>query len=168
MTTDNESEHSPFYPAAQPSILPPPPELPPGVKPGRKRLASVIVIAILFFIGAAVEITGLFQSSHVSGTLTIINRTDSVLFCLAQIIVGIGLLQSRPPARIAAIIILIVRYLTMVTLTLVEVMQFGVSAEMAIVGSIVVFTVALVYFGILIFFLTRPGVKAAFTEERTY
>jgi len=165
MTTDDESEHSALSQTAAPSyVMPPPPELPPGSKPVKKRPASIIVIGILFFVGAAVEITGLFQSSKFSDTLTIINRIDSLLFCLVQIATAIGLLQCRPPARTAAIVILIIRFVTMVPLTLVEAMQFGVSAAMAIAGSIMVFSLVLVYFGVLIFFLTRPGVKAAFAE----
>jgi len=171
MTTENESERSPLSPAAAPlHVLAPPPALPPGVRVGGKRLASAIVIGILFLVGSVFEVIGLVVPSTDPPLLLWINRVDCIIFAIILAVMGVGLLSMKPWARAGAIKAIVVRFILIIVLSLVE-LNFT-PAQPAFTSDSVRFTVYAVitaitalYYGILIFFLTRPGVKAAFDES---
>jgi hypothetical protein len=141
-------------------LIPPPPLIPPSPV---KRPVSVIVIALLFFIGAALECSGLFQPSHISSTMTTINHADSIVFMTLQILVGIGLLILHPAARTAAIVALVLRYLTTIPEGIIEITGTPTVMFTAQLATfVVVLSLMTIYFSVLIFFLTRPYMKTAF------
>jgi len=149
-------------------VPPPPPTAAYAAPLVARRPVSVIVIAILFFIGVAMEVAGLFQAVEGSSTFRLIGQIDSVVFALLQTVVGIALLQMRPWARVTAIITIIVRYVTTLPFIYIGSMYAAESNGLQmnnIIGSCAIIAFfLLIYFAILIIVLTRPGVKAAFAR----
>ena len=99
---------------AQPvSPIPPPMPANSYTAPVAERPASIIVIAILFFIGSLTEFFELFlRNQHMGATVIVISSVVKVFFCVVLLLVGIGLLQLRAIARTGAIATLILRFVT--------------------------------------------------------
>lgn len=167
MTIPEDSSLLSSDPSAPPTRIPPTPliaPMPSATEPPMQIPASIIVIAILFFVGALVEFTGLFGSPFGSPTYNLVTRLDSLVFLLANILTGIGLLQRRAVARIGAMINILVRYLSMMLLMCWEVtthQAVSISPSMTMYVSIGIMAVTAVYFAALLFFLNRQAVKAA-------
>lgn len=146
-----------------PPLVPPTPVYVPSHRP-----VSVIIIAVLFFIGVAVEIIGLFWHEY-SDMLTQAERVANVLFAVIYLVVGICLLKWLPAARVAAIITLIARFAISLPMVFLELAFHPRNLPMSqdlFIGTIeieIAFAVLMgIYFALLIYYLTRPAVKAAF------
>lgn len=149
--------------------VPPPPPMSPFVEIQQQatRPISPRVIAVLFFLGALVDIGGLDDSKHHGASLHLLSIIICVVFAIALTGVGIGLVQYRSWAPRWAVITLIARFVMMLVYAILAIgkVRMLVPPELGpnfipIVLAIT-FSVILLYFGTLIFFLTRPTVKAA-------
>lgn len=98
-----------------------------------------------------------------------------ILLSLAELAIGIGLLQMQPAARRAAMVLgwlLLLHAVGGAVLSVaMQAPNFGASdpqaaaqAIGAVVGALVGVTVGVLYAGLLLFCLSRPPVKAAFDE----
>ena len=166
-TSDEQQDVTPPAPQA-PHLLPPPPAVAarPELRPARP--ASLIVISILFLIGGVSELLGLAQSTG-SKVWDIIGRVDSVLFFIVLTAIGIGLLLLKPWARTAAVYAIVMRFVTTLVFLVPNVpliTQGEVIPEALLIGILIGVMVMMgAYYGVLIYFLTRPYMKAAFARE---
>jgi len=160
-------DNSPFSSdqSSPPTHIPPTPLLSPEqcVTDSSTRLpASVIIIAILFIIGAVAELSGFFDKTIASPNMRYLNKLDSLVFAFANILTGLGLLQRRAMARVGAMYNLIARYVTEIPLTLWSLKaEHPTTTWSTTIGVTFTFIFLAIYFAILLFFLNRPAVKEA-------
>ncbi len=157
-----------------PLPAPPMPNVPPAppafeeVPVTTARPATPVVIGILFILGALAEFGGLHGSLGKESLVQHINCVDSTVFGLGQLIVGIGLLHYRRWAPNAAITALILRYVTHLPLSyylmLDEPAVAGVSSTILQIVYIGISVILLVYFVVLIVFLSLRKTRAACTN----
>lgn len=164
MTTEERPAEQPvtMQPHAQ---VPPPPPVSPFIEIQQQatRPISPRVIGILFFVGALVELSGLFGNDGEPRWLIITSIVDSLVFAIVLTVVGIGLVQYRVWAPRVSIISLVARFLTELPLLAyyIHVPPTATERQFFIIFFSIVYVLSLLYFATLIFFLTRPAVKAA-------
>ena len=147
------------------SSIPPPPPLPGMAVQKRRRPICVVIIGILFLIGAIFEIWP--SSSHETGFYKIADDMSTVVFFLLELITGVGLVLWKPKIRVIAIYVLIFRFLADIPMSTHDAYASPTTLPFGTIGLWLVIMYLLMgsYFAMMIFFLTRPGVKAAFAES---
>jgi hypothetical protein len=150
-------------PLPAPSTPPPPPafqEVPVGVA----RSTTPIVIGILFLVGAAVELLGVFTPLDGSVVMRTLNVIDSIVFCALLTFAGVGLLLYKRWAPTTAIVAMALRFLVSLPLTyqlLRDDTASGYSEEFRLVLFIAGAVLIFVYFLVLTIFLCLKNTRAA-------
>jgi hypothetical protein len=177
-----------------PTPVSPPPFISPAVaqptaEPQRPVAATFIgvVLLIFAFIGLASFIfrliqmtTGTLIPSPLPSWLSSLSMVIGVLSTVAQAIMGIGLLRVLPWARVGAIVTFVVLFVLSAVISILTVTNTNLP-QMAmpnnpvtpsvmhgvLIGSMIfglLFTAAI--YGLMIYFLTRPNVVAAFAKRQ--
>jgi len=168
--TENEDNIVPEPTTVTPPAMhmpPPPPQLY-ATQENKSGKNTVIVMAILFLIGALTSLAGLSKLSQISAQYFYLNLAYTIVYAIASAAVAIGLFQFRASARVGAIYLLIFRAAAGIPLSYLALANLppdlslhetgkGILMVIMTISTIIVLSVI----ATMIYFLTRPAVKEA-------
>ncbi len=143
------------------------PEFP--AQEGKPNYIAVVIVAVLLFADSALQLPSLFTMESYPGGA--INQFDTALFGLLGLFSAIGLLFRLPLAHQAAVFMLVARVLTLVPLfafILIPWITASLPAEettLVVNDQMTIAYIELAIYGIFLFVLTRPRVRAVFVGQ---